>query len=259
MATKSKIKVHVKKPSSPVTLPPKKKKKNIVGGMVADYDVRIAVYSTGRKTKDGKVIETGIINFSDSLEELLTNSLTDRIELRKVDNKLYFKNNTYGKYGDGTSCVSSGKLQYSKAESIDLMKEFIGEFPLDYDQKKDTYYVDLEKRKDLTNTLPGNAHVPHPNVKRKKGTSFNGISEPIAKGVSENPALDVDLKILDVKSPDAKTKLDKLADSVVPTVSVDPSKEKADILQLLDILDNDETNAYARSIVRLIKDKVTAL
>ena len=245
MSTKSKIKVHVKKPSSPVIIPPKKKNTSGVGGMVADYDVRITIYNVTRRNA-----RNAVVVFKDSMEELLIDKETDRIELMKEGNRLYFKKNTYGKRGDGTACVSHSKLQYSRQQEVDILKQFIGEYSLDFDAEKNTYYVDLDKRRDLTNTLSGNHNVPHNYGPKAKGQNF--------KGIEENPAVDVDLKILDVQAPDAATKLDKPVEAT-PVVASDLSKEKADIIQLLGILDNDKTDVYARQIVQLIKDKVTAL
>ena len=199
------------------------------GGKVANYDVRIAVYHTAK----GDAV---CVRFRDSLEELISSDKSDRIKVMRDGNRLYFvvKSCSVSKRGDGTSCIANSMLQYSRKEQVDLCKPFIGEYSLDFDAKHKSYYVDLGGRKTFENIGNSRYNIPQKGNKR-------AVVKRVPKQVSfVNP-------IKEEKSGDAFfNNMDNR------------EQQKAEIIRLLDILDVDETQSYARAIVRLVKEKVNA-
>ena len=209
----------------------------------ATYDVRIAVY----KTVKGDAV---CIRFRESLEELICSNKSDRVKVMRDGDRLYFvvKSGAVCKHGDGTSCVANSKLQYSRQEQVDVCKPFAGEYSLEYDNKHKAYYVNIKARRTFGIIGKSNANIPHKYEKRayvKRNVSIPDVTSMISTE-TKNDAF-----------------FDNLEKSVNQTESVtkvtDVNQQKAEILKLLDILDVDDTNAYARAVVRLIKEKVNAI
>ena len=245
--------VKVKKPvATNVIVPPKKKKKP---GNKTDYDVRISVYKSSRK-RGGKNEENGIVMFADSLFELFITEDTDRIAIKKDAKKLYFVTKKDVKFGDGTSCLTriennKGKLQYSREVDLDVLKQFIGEYSLEFDSKKQLYYIDLDHRSDLTNTMSGTFNKEH---------NYPATKQVIDRGLSKKSDDAIEMAVVDVKPVDPEVKLESdKKKSSGKNASADTDAQKAEIFQLLDVLGSDKTNTYAVALVNLIKEKVTAL
>jgi len=244
--------VKIKKQVGTVPIVPPKKKST---GIKTTYDVRISVYKSSRKRVAGKNEENGIVMFADSLFELFTSADTDRIALKKEGKQLYFIAKASGKFGDGTSCIThvennKGKLQYSQENTLDILKQFIGEYSLEFDEKKRLYFVDLDHRTDLTNTFSGTYNVEHNYLKNK-----NVVDRGLTRKTDTSDA--TVMSVVDVVSVDPDVKLE--AEKKTDAVNVNKDAAKAEIFQLLDVLGSDKTNTYAVALVNLIKEKVTAL
>ena len=198
----------------------------------ADYDVRIAMYQTAK----GDAV---CIRFRESLEELVGSGKSDRIKVMRDGDRLYFvaKDGNQCGRGDGTACVANSKLQYSRDEQVQICKPFVGEYSLEYDSKHKSYYVDLKARRTLGIIGKSKANEVHNYGKRAV------VKRPLGKlgktvetvAVTEEKSGNAFFDNMDMRS-----------------------QQKAEILRLLDILDVDETQGYARAVVRLIKEKINA-
>ena len=208
----------------------------------ANYDVRIALY----KTAKGDAI---CIRFRESLEQLLVGDNSDRVGVMRVGDRLYFVVRKYDdcKFGDGSACVGNAKLQYSRKEQVDICKPFIGEYTLNYSKERQCYYVDLNERKTF-GTIGKSLSMPHNYGKRSV------VREPVKPRESTAVVKKKDTNTAPIKKMPVE---DTSGDAFFKNLDV-RAEQKKEILQLLDILDVDETQTYVRSIIRIVREKINA-
>lgn len=121
-------------------------------------DVRVSTHIASARND-----EFVIIRFYDGLENLIG---TDYVSLLIEDDRLYFK-------PAENKIKGSLKLSYminSWKQSKDLQK-FEGEYPLEFSPIRDMYYIDVNKRSDISRTY-GSNNVPHPNYKSHINESY---------------------------------------------------------------------------------------
>ena len=151
--------------------------------MRTKFDVRITQH---KATKSDSRFVT--ITFYEGLENLIG---TNYVKLKVENSRLYFIPSEKKVKGS----LKLNRSVYAQ-KNFSALVEFVGEYPIDYDSSNNTYYVDMNKKQEVSITYANN-RVPHPNYKAHKNEPYENEEEPVVETPIITAQTEVPTSIID--------------------------------------------------------------